>query len=214
MVERAPRSSSLLISGFCFLLPIFSSLGAAAFARAADTPNWEEVRSEHFVVASNAGEREARRIAEQFEQARSLFHSAFPNLRVDPPQIISIVAARDEATTRLFTPPGDWEGADHIHPAGLFHSDGEKDYVILRLDAEGTTAFHTVYHEYTHALLHLNFKKLPLWLSEGLAEFVANTVPGDKDTPASTPDGASRYVLSKNEWLPMRVLFEATANYA
>jgi tetratricopeptide (TPR) repeat protein len=212
MVERALRSSHFPISAFHFLLLSLLSLGAGAVAGAADTPNWVEVRSEHFLVASNAGEREARRIAEQFEQARSLFHSTFPNLRVDPPQIISIVAARDEAAMRLFTAPEDWEGADHIHPAGLFHSDGEKDYVILRLDAEGTTAFHTVYHEYTHALLHLNFKKLPLWLSEGLAEFVANTVPGDKDVKAGTPDGASRYVLSKNEWLPMKALFEATAS--
>jgi tetratricopeptide (TPR) repeat protein len=212
MVERALRRSSFPISTFQFLAPVLLWLGAAAFAGAADTPNWMEVRSEHFVVASNAGEREARRIAEQFEHARSLFHNLFPDLKVDPLQPISVVAARDEATMRLFTAPEDWEGADHIHPAGLFHSDGEKDYVILRLDAEGTTAFHTVYHEYTHALLHLNFKKLPLWLSEGLAEFVANSVPGDKDVQAGPPDGASRYVLSKNEWLPIKTVFEATAS--
>lgn len=194
------------MGGLVFLLAV------CGLAWAAESPDWVEVRSEHFVVASNAGESDARRIAREFEQVRSLMQGTFPELRVDPPRAISIVAARDEATMRLFTPPEEWEGPEHIHPAGLFRSDGEKDYVILRLDAEGTTAFHTIYHEYTHALLYLNFKRLPLWLSEGLAEFVANSTPGDKDVKTGTADKAHLYVLSKNEWLPIKTLFEVTAS--
>ena len=34
---------------------------------------WVEVRSGHFVVASNAGESEARRIALEFERVRGVF---------------------------------------------------------------------------------------------------------------------------------------------
>jgi tetratricopeptide (TPR) repeat protein len=166
---------------------------------------WTEVRSAHFVVASNAGEIEAKRIAGQFEQIRSVFRGAFPKLRVDPPQPIVIVAARDEATMKVLT-PDEWEGEGRVHPAGLFHSDEEKDYVVLRLDAEGTTAFHTIFHEYTHVLLHLNFKQLPTWLSEGLAEFFGNSTVGDKGVLTGTADKTHLYFLSKNEWLPMRTL--------
>jgi tetratricopeptide (TPR) repeat protein len=171
--------------------------------------NWVEVRSEHFVVASNAGESDARGIAERFEQVRSIFLGAFPKLRVDPPQPIVILAARDEATMKMLA-PDEWEGEGHIHPAGLFHSDGDKDYVVLRLDAEGTTAFHTIYHEYTHALLHLNFKRLPVWLNEGLAEFFGNSKLGDKEVRTGTADKAHLYVLSKNAWLPVKTLLEVT----
>jgi hypothetical protein len=53
------------------------------------------VRSPHFVVASNAGEKEARRVADQFEQIRALFHTAFPNLRVDPAEPLLILAERE-----------------------------------------------------------------------------------------------------------------------
>ena len=65
-------------------------------ALGAGDPNqgWIEVRSPHFVVASNAGEKEARRIADQFEQIRALFHTAFPNLRVDPSEPVLILAAK------------------------------------------------------------------------------------------------------------------------
>jgi len=38
--------------------------------RASAAENWIEVRSPHFTVDSNAGEKEARKIADQFEQIR------------------------------------------------------------------------------------------------------------------------------------------------
>ena len=100
---------------------------------------WVEVRSAHFVVDSNAGESDARRIALEFERVRTIFHAAFAKFRVDPAQPIVILAARDEATMKMLAPE-EWGGDSHIRPSGLFHSDGEKDYVVLRLDGEGTVA--------------------------------------------------------------------------
>src|SRR6202158_1897057 len=71
----------------------------------ADQPEkWVEVRSAHFVVSSNAAEADARRIAEQFEQIRAVFHNSFGNLRVDPPQPVVILAARDESTMKMLAP--------------------------------------------------------------------------------------------------------------
>jgi tetratricopeptide (TPR) repeat protein len=168
---------------------------------------WVEVRSTHFVVASNASESDARGVAEDFEEIRSLFRTTFPELRVDPAQPTMILAARDEATMKTLAPE-EWGGEGHIRPSGLFHSDGEKDYVVLRLDAQGTTAFHTVYHEYTHALLHLNFSAIPLWLSEGVAEFFGNSTLGAGEARTGTVDKTHLYILSKNEWLPMETLLD------
>jgi hypothetical protein len=164
---------------------------------------WVEVRSGHFVVASNAGESEARRIALEFERVRGIFHAAFPKFRVDPAQPIVILAARDEATMKMIA-PDEWQGEGKVRPSGLFHSDGEKDYVVLRLDGQGTTAFHTIYHEYTHALLFLNFKHLPLWVSEGVAEFFGNSTVGERDVRTGTADKGHLFLLSKSDWLRRR----------
>ena len=182
-------------------------LAAASAPRAESIGSWVEVRSGHFVVASNASESDARGVAEDFEQIRSLFHTTFPELRVDPAQPIVILAARDEATMKLIAPE-EWGGEGHIRPSGLFHSDGEKDYVVLRLDAPGTSAFHTVYHEYTHALLHLNFSGIPLWLSEGVAEFFGNSTLGPQEARTGTVDKNHLYILSKNPWLPIDTLLD------
>ena len=182
---------------------------AAATVGAQDAGGWTEVRTPHFVVASNAGEPAARGVATNFEQIRALFHATFPELRVDSPQPIRIIVARDEATMRIIT-PDEWGGPEHVHPSGVFHSDGEKDYIVLRLDAEGTTAFHTSYHEYTHSLMYLNFSRLPLWVREGVAEFFGNSILSEEKATTGTVDRGHVFVLAKNEWLPMETLVQVS----
>jgi tetratricopeptide (TPR) repeat protein len=178
---------------------------AGAFGSSDPNQGWIEVRSAHFVVASNAGEKEARRIADQFEQIRSLFHAAFANLRVDPAQPVLILAAKNENTMKMLLPE-DWEVKGHVHPAGLYEQGEDKHYVILRLDSSGDNPFHALYHEYTHALLHLNFTGLPLWLDEGLAEFYGNSRLGEKESRVGTIDETHLYILGQNKLLPIETL--------
>src|SRR5260370_40111920 len=99
-----PMPPSLLPSrGMVFA---FRALLRPISAAAAD--NWIEVRSPHLTVQSNAGEKEGRKVADQFEQIRNMFRVAFSSLRVDPPQPIVIVAAKNENTIRLYLPVA-WE---------------------------------------------------------------------------------------------------------
>ena len=186
---------------FLILLP--------AAARAAD--NWVEVRSPHFTVTSNAGEKDARKIADQFEQIRQMFHTAFANLKVDPPQPIIIIAVKNENTLKLYLPE-DWEVKGHVHPAGWYQPGQDKDYVVLRLDTEGPNPFHTLYHEYTHALLRLNFERSPVWLNEGLAEFFGNSTLGDKEVKTGSIDPTHLYILSQNKLIPIQTLLEVDQN--
>ena len=190
----------ILLPAALALLPCGEFLGAS-------DPNmgWIEVCSPHFVVSSNAGEKEARRIADQFEQIRALFHAEFASLRVDPAQPVLILAAKNENTMKMLLPE-DWEVKGHVHPAGLYQQGEDKHYVILRLDSAGDNPFHALYHEYTHALLHLNFTGLPLWLDEGLAEFYGNSRLGEKESRVGTIDESHLYILAQNKLLPIETL--------
>ena len=40
--------------------------------------SWIQITSPHFVVVTNSSEKQGRRIADQFERMRSLFHALFP----------------------------------------------------------------------------------------------------------------------------------------
>jgi tetratricopeptide (TPR) repeat protein len=137
---------------------------------------WREVRSPHFRVISNGGDKDARHVASAFEQMRSMFAGQFPGFRVDSPVPLLILAPEDERTTKKLVPEF-WQHAGP-KPAGLFFHGWERQFALVRLDAiesETTDTYAVVYHEYLHTLLHMNFHWLPTWLDEGLAEYYSYT---------------------------------------
>lgn len=175
----------------------------AATAGAAE--NWVEVRSPHFTVCTPASEKDARKIADQFEQVRELFHKAFPSMRVDPAQPVVILAVKGEKGMKELLPE-QWEVKGHLHAAGLYQPGYEKHYVILQLDAQGNNPYHTLYHEYTHSLLHLNFANIPAWLDEGLAEYLGNATIGEKESRIGVIDPGHLYILQSNRLIPIETL--------
>lgn len=192
---------------FAFATP---GLGPRRVARAAEKPEtWVEVRSPHFIVASNGGEKHARRIAEQFEQVRAVFQKALNNIRVDPGQPIIILAAKNEKTLKALLPEF-WERKGSRHPAGMFVPGHEKHYVVLRLDAEGDNPYHVIYHEYVHMLAHLNFSRLPVWLDEGHAEFLGNATIGPNEARIGQPSPSAVLQLRDTKLIPLEILFKVS----
>src|SRR5713226_1894557 len=176
--------------------------------RAADKPEtWVEVRSPHFTVVSNGSEKQARRLADQFEQIRAVFQKSLNNIRVDPGQPIIILAAKNENTMKALLPKF-WETKGHMHPAGIFVPGHEKHYVALRLDTEGENPYKVIYHEYVHLIIELNFHRIPVWLNEGYAEFFGNTTIGEKEVKIGQPSESDVLLLRQNKLLPLEVLLK------
>ena len=139
----------------------------------ASEKEWIEVRSQHFQVLSDGSDKDARRIAREFEQMRAVFSQQFPTLRLDSGAPLLVLAVRDENSMKALV-PALWETKD-AKPAGIFYHHWEKNFALVRLDTISREDYQVIYHEYTHSLIHLNFRLCPLWLDEGLAEFFANT---------------------------------------
>ena len=151
------------------LLLAFAAVVSCLLPARAET--WVKVQSPHFTVISNGNEKDARNVAAGFEQIRAVFALALPGLRTDSGAETIVIAMKDRSTfTNLV--PNEKKQADSIR--GEFMKGWEKDYVIVRMDFPEYTR-ETVYHEYIHKLLGLNFTRLPIWLNEGLAEFFANS---------------------------------------
>lgn len=175
------------------------------------TETWLEVRSPHFTVYTNGNEKQARRTVEQFEQIRAVFQKAFPKLRVDPGKPFLILAAKNENTLKSLLPEY-WEKKGSTHPAGMFVPGTERHYVALRLDVEGENPYHVVYHEYVHMLNGLNYRHLPVWLDEGIAEFYGNTSITDRDIGLGKIDEASLNLLRQSKLLPLEILLKVDHN--
>ncbi len=190
------------------LLPLL----AAALAAARDKPeNWLEVRSQHFTVVTNANEKTGRRFADQFERMRSVFHVAFPRLSIDTGSPIIVLAVKDERDFRTLEPQV-YLAKGQLKLGGLFLQAPDKNYVLMRLDAEGEHPYAVVYHEYTHFLLGKTAEWLPLWLNEGLAEFYENTDIHEKEVALGQPSQENILWLRENQLLPLATLFTVDTN--
>ncbi len=153
---------------------LFAALAGASLWGAKET--WVEVKSPHFVAYSDAGEAEARKLLQQFEEIRTVFLKVFPKIRVDAPKPTILLVTRDEASMKRFSPKS-FEGKDAKRESGLFSSGPERNYALIRLDAASQfdKPFHVLFHEYTHGVIHLNFPGIPTWLDEGIADFYGTT---------------------------------------
>ncbi len=180
---------------------------AARLASARDkAENWLEVRSQHFTVVTNANEKAGRRIADQFERMRSVFHVAFPHLSIESGSPIIVLAIKDEKGFRTLEPQV-YLAKGQLKLGGLFLRAPDKNYVLMRVDAEGEHPYAVVYHEYTHFLLGKSAEWLPLWLNEGLAEFYENTDIHEKDVALGQPSQENILWLRENRLLPLATLF-------
>ena len=138
-----------------------------------DSPSgWVEVRSPHFTIVSNASEEQAEKTAQHFEEIRAVFRTALPFASTHESPVITVLALRDEASMQELLPDF-WEKG-HVRNAGLFVQRLGKAYIVLRLDLVTDNSYETIYHEYFHSITTPYYPYLPLWLSEGLADFFGN----------------------------------------
>ena len=166
--------------------------------------HWFEVQSPHFVVLTDSNEKQARRLAAQFENMRSVFHQLFPNLANDAGSPITVLAVKDRKGFQALEPEA-YLAKGQLNLAGLFLRAPDKNYMLMRLDAEGEHPYSTVYHEYTHFMLS-KATWLPLWLNEGLAEFYENTDIHDKDVVLGQATSNEILYLRRTPLIPIQTL--------
>ncbi|HTC47791.1 MAG TPA: tetratricopeptide repeat protein [Candidatus Aquilonibacter sp.] len=193
------RYHSSLLSIFILVF----SLTAISWAK---QDAWIEVTTPHFVVVTNANEKQGRRAADQFERMRAVFHTAFPKLKLDPGSPIIVLAIKDEKDFRALEPEA-YLAKGSLKLGGLFLRAADKNYVLMRLDAEGDHPYSVIYHEYTHLLMSKSAEWIPLWMNEGLAEFYQNTDIREKEVSLGEASPENILLLRQSKLLPLATLF-------
>ena len=167
----------------------------ASMQSAARVKPWLETVSPHFRVLTDGSESDGRHVAHEFEQIRAVFAQQFHGFRLDTGAPLLILAPKDETSMKALAPEF-WKRKG-AKPAGFYERGWEQQYAVIRLDQVGPDGYEVIYHEYIHALLHMNFRWLPVWLDEGLAEFYGYTrFQGDK-TYVGAPSIRSQYLRDR-----------------
>jgi TPR repeat protein len=203
----AGRGDAMLNVKRCLFIAGACLLTAAEPAAAA---KWVEVKSPNFTVYSDAGEREAREVAQQFEQVRLAFERVWSGARTRTAKPIAILAARDSQSLRALLPDY-FERKDAKDIGGVAFTGAHKIFVALAADDRSEQAFarlgynpyHLHFHEYIHVLTALNVPGVPPWLGEGLAEFFGATIVEGDRLVLGKPLPWHIFDLREREMLPL-----------
>ncbi|MBL8141951.1 MAG: hypothetical protein JNM38_12610 [Acidobacteria bacterium] len=166
------RAAPVVVVLWAFLAGLAAPAGAA--------PTWTRIDSPNFIVVSDAGDRTARGVAWQFEQVRAVLQRLWPWARLDTGRPILVYAVKGDAGVRSLA-PGYWEKKGDIRPASIFLSAPDRHYVVVRTDVDlrqqEVNPYRSAYWSYVGIVLDATFgRRLPPWLSRGLAEVMSNTI--------------------------------------
>src|SRR5579872_2418229 len=192
-------SLSRALALFLLIVSLTSSSGAKS-------DGWVEVRSPHFTVVSNAGEKQARTTALRFEEIRAVFRQSITIAGVHPSPPVIVLAVKDEASMRSLLP--EFWAKGHSHPSGIFTGRFNLYYALVDLESHGSNPYETLYHEYYHAVTMPLFPDRPVWLSEGLAEYFGHTEIQDKSVSLGEADANLLSLLRERSLIPLKVLFQ------
>jgi tetratricopeptide (TPR) repeat protein len=184
---------------------IVLSLAVSAFA---GEPEWVEVRSPHFSVVTDAGEKRGREVALRFEQMRIAFGTLLAKARINLPAPLQIVAFRNTRELNHYVPL--WKGKP-IQAAGLFEGNDDRSFIMLDMSVDDP--WQVVFHEYGHQLLNGNTgAEFQPWFDEGFAEFYSTIKVNGKEADVGLPSQTDLEILHRMGWMKVADLFRVRSN--
>jgi hypothetical protein len=163
---------------------------------------WVEIHSEHFIVASDGGEKTARRILDVFETLRHVIQATMPNSRPDTGIPIRILAAKDGKGFATIFPEFPYD-KKQSQPEGLFVAGREKNYIALRANASGPIPYEEIFNTYARLVLKQSYRNLPPWLELGYASAYGGLMLGDKGVKLGHPNPEDLSALWQSPLLPL-----------
>jgi len=129
---------------------------------------WRRLPGAGFSVLGNASEGDLRKVRQEIQLFRDALRALFPSLRLDAPVPLNVVVFKDDRAFTPFKPRSRGKPRDNV--AGYFAVHPERTVIVMAPSSSEFT-YRIIFHEYTHFIVHLNMRRVPLWLNEGLAEF-------------------------------------------
>src|SRR5215470_8724409 len=155
---------------FRFLAAVLVLLitGCALPSRAAE-PQWQEYRSAHFTVVTDAGDKKGRELVLRFEQMRAVFAQLLSRKKVIMPVPLTIFALRDD---KRFFQTAPLHNGQPIGVPGFFIPGEDHQFIVLNAFEE--EPWRAVQHQFAHLMLNYNYPPTQPWFDEGFAEYFSS----------------------------------------
>jgi TPR repeat protein len=205
------RGASLRRSSIVALIVACCATGTQLLA----ADRWIEVKSAHFSVVSNAGDRATRTLVWQLEQVRSATSTLWRWARLDLNVPLSVVIVKDENEMRRLAPEF-WEKRGAVHPASIWLTGPDQHYLLLRADVEldereTVNPYLSSYASYIGLVLaQTGEHELPFWFSQGFTGVLSNTIVQEGSVLVGAPIPWYLQVLRERPLLPLAKLLAVT----
>ena len=150
------------------LLAGLSTDAGASPGETREGSGWRRLTGSGFSVVGNASDGDLRKVRQEIQLFRDAMRALFPSLRLDAAVPLNIVVFKDDRAFTPFKPRSRGKPLDNV--AGYFSVHPERTVIVMAPSSSEFT-YRIIFHEYTHFIVHLNMRRVPLWLNEGLAEF-------------------------------------------
>ncbi len=164
---------------------------------------WFSFRTPHFEAVGNASKSISKRLLSELEEFRQVMVELFDLQQLERVPVTVILFENDKSF-RPFQPL--YEGKP-TQVGGYFLSGAERSFIALNANAPGNP-LHLVYHEYVHLITGESPYDLPLWLTEGLAEFYSTFEISKNKVMVGRALGHHIELLRRRTLLPLADLFQ------
>jgi tetratricopeptide (TPR) repeat protein len=184
------RRTVARLSHFRFLAAFLLLLiGCCALPSQAAEPQWQEYRSAHFTVVTDAGEKKGRELVLRFEQMRAVFAQLLSRKKVIMPVPLTIFALKDD---KRFFQMAPLHNGQPIGVPGFFLPGEDHQFIVLNAFEE--EPWRAVAHDFAHLMLNFNYPPTQGWFDEGFAEYFSSILLDNKQVEmGSDPELASAY---------------------
>jgi len=159
-----------------------STPAASAPARLPLGPEtWLRAETPNFTVHGQVGEARLRSIITRLEAFRAALEWLQPGARSSPRET-TVFVFKDAATGIPYSPPAA-AGGHHLGATAAFD---QRNYVTIAAPMDDPP-LDLLYHAYAHQFLDDNYPRLPLTLTEGLAEFYSGFAVTSAETLIGVP---------------------------
>ena len=157
-----------LVAGLLAVLLIPSAVAAQEGPRL--SRDWKRIAADGLEVVGDASEKDLRRVLKEIAAFRSSIKHLLPQLDLSPREPTTLVVFRNYQVFGEFV-PRDGRGKKQTGVGGYFRESPDRNYLVLPVFDNREAMYQTIFHEYTHYIVSRNYRDLPRWLNEGMADF-------------------------------------------
>lgn len=183
----------------------------------ATAQQYVEVKTPAFTVVTDAGEAQAREVAQRFELVRSAFGLFFNTKNPTVPTPLTIVAFQNTRDFQQVLPR--WVES-RLAPTGLWRPRDDENLIVIDLAAESRKQSPTIggldfgLVRFARLLMAGNSPPVPAWYDDGFTEYCSSIKFNGKQVEYGIPRSDVMHLLQSQPWLKLTQFFGAPPDRA